>query len=395
MGTISSDETDGGGAVGHARENQVPGGDAILAQLGRDAQAFRFRVAPNPCVGAAVLFEGEVVARGFHEEWGAPHAEVMAIEAARAAGIDLPRCILAVTMEPCSSSGKTPPCVDAIFASGIPSAIVGSIDPDPRHRGKGLEAMTLAGMAVEPMPGASPIERVSPHFLTWMHPDRLRRPLPWVIAKWAQTRSGQLSPPADVGDGRWITGPDVTAAVHRLRSNVDAVVTGVGTVLADDPRLDARIPGASCAQPLRVILDPDLRTPPDARLFDAGSETGVGAGQVHIICRSGAGPARHRALERSGARCHGLPAADAGRPSIRSMLGVMWELGVRRLMLEAGPTLLDAFLEQDFVDQLQVYTGDVRGGRGPTLEKHLALERWRATTHGECGEDAVLEAFRS
>ena len=199
-------------------------------------------MAPNPCVGAAVLSGGRVVARGFHERWGGPHAEVQALAAARARGEEAGDTVVC-TLEPCSTQGKTGACTDVLLAAGLSRVVVGAHDPDARHRGRGLELLRERGLECLELTRGAPLDQVAPHFLAWNATERVRRPRPWVIAKWAQTRSGQLTPPADVGEGRWISGPESLAEVHGMRGRVDAILTGVGTVLRDDPRLTVRPPG--------------------------------------------------------------------------------------------------------------------------------------------------------
>jgi diaminohydroxyphosphoribosylaminopyrimidine deaminase/5-amino-6-(5-phosphoribosylamino)uracil reductase len=365
---------------------------ALLADLGRAAGAFRFDVAPNPSVGAAVLSNGVEVGRGFHRVWGGAHAEVQAFEAARSSGVSSD-CwdTLVVTLEPCCTQGKTPPCCEAILTAGIRRVVVGALDPDPRHRGRGLDELRAAGVEVIVLPGAAPLESVTPHFLDWTRPERLRRTRPWVIAKWAQTRTGQLTPPEGIGEGRWITSATALADVQVLRGRVDAIVTGVGTVLADDPRLTVRVPGDSTRCPLRIVLDSDLRTPPTARLFQPAP--GEGAGAVHVIGRAGFDPVRYRALVAAGATVHALHPGDHGHTSLREALSLLWKMDVRRVLLEAGPTLLEAAFQGEIVDQVKVYTGPVNGGRGATLGAWLAPERLSGVERSELGEDARLDAF--
>jgi diaminohydroxyphosphoribosylaminopyrimidine deaminase/5-amino-6-(5-phosphoribosylamino)uracil reductase len=365
----------------------------LLAELADEARARRFEVAPNPVVGAAVLAGSEVVARGFHEVWGEAHAEVRALEAA--SRTDVPSSewtALAVTLEPCSTQGKTPPCTQAILQSGIPAVVVGSLDPDARHRGSGLELLRRAGLSVELFESATPIEQVSPNFVRWTSADHLRQPRPWTIAKWAQTRSGQLVPPAEVGGGRWISGRESQAEVQRLRGRVDAIVTGVQTVLRDDPRLSVRPPGDASRPPIRVVLDSYLRTPVDARLFQPPGPL-EGAGEVHLLCQAGANAARHRALEAAGAKITGLHASELDHVQLRDVQQWLWERGVRRVLLECGPQLLGRYLEQGFVDQVRVYTGNVSGGQGESMANWLSSLRFEARLDRECGADSVLEAF--
>lgn len=393
--------------------------DELLTRLGRKAREFRFEVAPNPCVGAAVLSRGRVIACGFTAPWGGPHAEVEALAAAAKSGVPKARWdTLVVTLEPCSSTGKTGPCTQAILDAGIGRVIVGALDPDPRHSGVGLTLLRDAGVDVEYLP-ARPgtehswaLEDVARHFVEWTSPERVRRPRPWLIAKWAQTLTGQLSPPADVGEGRWISGPASVEEVHRMRGQVDAILTGVGTVKADDPRLSVRLPGDTTRQPLRVVFDSYLTTSPDARLFqdpepafDATEALLENQGPVYLLCKTGPDPARYRALAAAGATIVTLPGGDDGRISLRAAMDWLWDLGVRRAMLEGGPILTRAFHDADLLDQVRVYSGNVAGGRGMTLAPliHELLDRDRligsrldresgAGAQRELG-DAVIELF--
>jgi len=367
---------------------------ALLVRLGERARAYRFDTAPNPCVGAALLDStGVVVAEGFHEHWGGPHAEIRCFDNARAKGVPRERFdTLAITLEPCASTGKTGPCTEAILAAGVRRVVVGALDPDGRHRGAGLEWLNARGVEVELRDGATPLEKVAPHFLRWTDYERVRRPRPWVIGKWAQTLSGQLSPPADVGQGRWISSPESLRDLQLLRAKVEAIATGVGTVRADDPRLTVRPPADPSNPPMRVIFDSELATPPGAKLF-LPPGPGEGAGPVHILTVAGASAPRHRELLDAGAKVHGLHPARDGRVNLRDALEWMWRMDVRRVLLEAGPRLLGAFFAAGFVDQLRIYTGNVRGGRGDSLAGVLADLALEGRGDRECGGDSVLEAF--
>jgi len=364
---------------------------ALLADLGQQATVHRFDVAPNPCVGAALLAGSDELGRGFHAAWGGPHAEIAALEAARARSDRRPDTLV-VTLEPCSSTGKTPPCVEAILASGVSRIVVSELDPDPRHRGRGLRRLVDAGLEVVHLPYAAPLEDVAPHFARWVEPDRLRRPRPWTIAKWAQTRSGHLSPPEDVGEGRWISSPPALADVHRLREHVDAIVTGIGTVLADDPRLTVRVPGGSSARPWRIVLDSYLRTPADARLFEPPGPDESG-GRVVLHALAGADGGRHRALSAAGAEIVGQHTNEEDHVRLWDVQTWLWENGIRRVLLESGPTLLSRFLELGFVDQVRIYTGNVNGGRGTPMGEWIGRLRLDQRDDREVGDDSRLDAF--
>jgi diaminohydroxyphosphoribosylaminopyrimidine deaminase/5-amino-6-(5-phosphoribosylamino)uracil reductase len=365
----------------------------LLEELAGEAARFRFEVAPNPCVGAAVLAGERVLGRGCHEVWGAAHAEVQALAAARASGVpESAWDTLVVTLEPCSTQGKTPACTDLIRSSGIKRVIVGALDPDRRHQGAGLRLLREAGIEVLLCDDVIPLTRYTPHFVRWTDPDRVRRPRPWTIAKWAQTRTGQLSPPEGVGGGRWISGAEARREVQLLRGRVDAIVTGVGTVLADDPRFSVRPPGDASRPPARIVFDSYLRTPPDSALL---CEPGPGeaGGPVHILCLAGIEGARERALLEAGAHIHALHVSSEREISLREAQVWMWEQGMRRVLLEAGPTLLSSYLAAGLVDQLRIYTGAVNGGRGPSLAESLVRLKQEARRERELGGDSVLEAF--
>jgi diaminohydroxyphosphoribosylaminopyrimidine deaminase/5-amino-6-(5-phosphoribosylamino)uracil reductase len=335
-----------------------------------------------------------VVGRGFHSYWGGAHAEVEAIVAARANGVP-PEAwdTLVVTLEPCSTQGKTPPCTDLILASGIRRVVAGAVDPDPRHRGRGLELLASKGLEVEVLPLSAPLDA---HFESWVSQERTRRPRPWTIAKWAQTRTGQLAPPPHIGDGRWISSPESLREVQLLRGRVDAIVTGVGTVLSDNPRFSVRPPGNAEHPPRRVVLDGHLRTPPDARLFAQALLPGEGAGAVTILCRAGQSAnaaARRGALVDAGAEIIGMPTGETGDLDLRDVQTWLFGEGHRRVLIEAGPRLLEGYLASGFVDQVRVYTGDVNGGRGRSMAEWFAQLELTERLDREVAGDAVLEGF--
>jgi diaminohydroxyphosphoribosylaminopyrimidine deaminase/5-amino-6-(5-phosphoribosylamino)uracil reductase len=301
--------------------------------------------------------------------------------------------MLVVTLEPCSATAKkTGPCVERLLQSGIRRVVVGELDPDPRHQGVGLEILRKAGVDVVLLEGSAPLARVAPHFLSWIENERLRRPRPWTIAKWAQTRTGQLIPPSGVGGGRWISGRDSLKEVQVMRGRVDAIVTGVGTILADDPRFTVRPPGDLSKPPLRIVLDSRLRTPPDATILKPPGADAAG-GDVHILCVGGAPAERHRALLDAGAHLHPLHVATDDGVSLRDVQSWLEEQGCARVLLEAGPRLLAHFLTSGFVDQVRMYTGDVNGGQGPSMASWLTSLKLAGRLDRECAPDVVLEAF--
>jgi diaminohydroxyphosphoribosylaminopyrimidine deaminase/5-amino-6-(5-phosphoribosylamino)uracil reductase len=300
------------------------------------------RTSPNPVVGAVVSDRrGHVLATGWHRRAGTDHGEVAAL---RKLGFRAPGATLYVTLEPCNHHGRTPPCTEAILRAGVARIVVAMRDPHPLVDGRGLRRLRAAGVRVEVGLLADQARRLNAPFLT-----RLERGRPLVTLKLAETLDGRLA--TRTGDSRWVTGPAARALVHRLRDQHDAVLVGAGTVLADDPRLTARgRPGAR--DPLRVILDGKLRTPPRARCLPA-----------LILCAQGAQPTRAARLERAGATLLRLPGRD-GRISIPRALAALAAHGVQSLLCEGGGETGAALLEAGCVDRMVIFIAPkIIGGR--------------------------------
>ncbi len=303
-------------------------------------------VEPNPPVGAVVVRDGEVVGRGWHARYGGRHAEVAALEDAgeRARG-----ATMVVTLEPCSTTGKTPPCVDATLAAGVTRVVVGAIDPNPRHAGRGLSLLRDAGVEV-----VGPLEDPASEGLLARFRRHLDSGRAFVIAKWAATLDGRIATRG--GESRWISGEESRARVHELRGRVDAIAVGRGTVDADDPSLTARPPGPRA--PRRVVFDRSLRLRDDWRaLADGGPEV--------LLVHGPEAPAdRRAALADRGATLVEVvgDAPSAAAAAVRALR----ERGVERLLVEGGPTLLGAFLDAEVVDRVAVFVAPkVFGGDAP------------------------------
>ena len=290
---------------------------------------------PNPVVGAVVVNDGEVVGEGWHERKGEPHAEVVALEAA---GEQARGAVLYVTMEPCSHHGSTPPCTDALLAAGVAHVVAGSLDPNPKAGG-GLELLRSAGVEAE---HADLFEARAQNeaWRTWVAQRR-----PFVTYKAAMTLDGRLTTPGE----RWISGEESRRLVHELRATSDAVGVGMGTVHADDPRLDARDVGAA-RQPRRLAFG---RGPlPD------------GSG---LELRSG---------------------------NLADELAALAEDGVQSLLLEGGPRLAAAFLRADLIDKLLVFVAPTFSGEGPHLfEGVISPLRLTRLTGRRVGQDVLLSAY--
>ncbi len=291
------------------------------------------RTAPNPAVGAVIVKGGKVLAVAHHEKAGAPHAEVAALKkaGARARG-----STLYVTLEPCNHLGRTPPCSEAILAAGVKRVVAAVRDPNPGVTGGGLRRLRRAGVQVE----LRPEQGRARHFdRAWFH--YVTKGIPYVTLKVAVTADGCLATAS--GDSRWVSSPRARERVHRLRSQVDAVLVGAGTVLADDPRLTARLPGAR--SPLRVILDGRLRTPRRAKVFRPGHLVFTGT-------KPGRGDRR---------RIEILPGKDR-HLSLQRVLRRLGELEVVHLLVEGGAEVLTEFVELELWDELRIFVAPKLAG---------------------------------
>ncbi len=300
----------------------------------------RGRTLPNPMVGAVVVRSGRVIARAWHSKAGRPHAEALALAraGARAKG-----ATLYISLEPCSHTGRTPPCTDAILRAGIRRVVAAMVDPDPRVRGRGLRRLRAAGVrtavgVLEPQARA-----LNEPFIT-----RVGRGRPFVTVKIAQSLDGRIAD--SKGHSRWISGPAARRWARQLRSEQDAVLIGVKTLLADNPRLTVRSKSVGSRQkavgrePLKIVLDSSLRTPPGARLFSGG-------GRVLIATTRRAPWARENRLRGAGAEVIRLPARN-GRVHFPAALKELARRGISRLLVEGGGEIIASALQAQAVDRV-------------------------------------------
>ncbi|HYF52073.1 MAG TPA: bifunctional diaminohydroxyphosphoribosylaminopyrimidine deaminase/5-amino-6-(5-phosphoribosylamino)uracil reductase RibD [Planctomycetota bacterium] len=338
-------------------------------------------VSPNPMVGAIVVKDGRVVGRGYHKEYGGRHAEVFALQEAG----ELSRgATLYCTLEPCNHFGKTPPCSQAVIAAGIKTVVLGALDPNPNAKG-GIAALKAAGIEV-----ITGIRERECRELNRAFFKRIRTGLPFITLKWAMSADGRIATAG--GESKWITGEAAREHAHWLRGQHDAILVGIGTLLADGARLNCRAVGVPLRQPARVILDSSLRTPPDAPLFSARD-----AGPVIIACRASASAERMSALAQRGATF----IADENLPSPSALPGVLKELahrGIQSVLVEGGSRVLGSFIDARLCDAVEIFIGArLLGGAaalGPVggsgigkLGDALLLGDIRVTT---AGTDAVL-----
>ena len=310
----------------------------------------RCGASPNPMVGAVVVDrEGELAGEGFHAAYGGPHAEVVALEQAgqRARG-----GTIYVTLEPCSHHGKTPPCVDAILAAGIRRAVVALADPTP-EAGGGSDRLRAEGIDVQEGPGA---ERSRTLNRRWLHWVRFHRP--WVTLKAAVSLDGRVA--TREGHSQWITGEPARERGLELREEHDAILVGVETVLADDPRLTRRLGLNPVSGWRRIILDTTLRTPSDAVVVQHQPEATL------IIHTAAAGVEDRRRLREAGVELVELRAGDDGRVDLGALLDYLARREVAALLVEGGPTVHGSFNDAELVDEVALFIAPlIIGGPAP------------------------------
>lgn len=293
---------------------------------------------PNPMVGAVVVRDGKIIGEGWHRGPGRPHAEV---EALREAGSGAKGATMFVTLEPCDHYGQTPPCTEAILKAGISRVVVACQDPNPIVNGKGIRRLEAGGVDVATGTGraeAQELNRAFFHFIC--------RREPYVTLKVASTLDGRIADAS--GRSRWITGDQARREVHRLRSQADAVLVGSGTVLSDDPMLTVRGLGKS-PNPLRVVLDPEIRTPVEARIVHSASE-----GKTVLVTAPGTDERKRAVLEDKGVRLLTLPLRE-GRFSWDDLGPALLELGVLHLLVEGGSATSTWFLAQSVVRRIEFF----------------------------------------
>lgn len=308
---------------------------------------------PNPRVGCVIGFEdGSVCGEGATQQAGGPHAEVMALRDAAAKGLDVSGATAWVTLEPCAHHGRTPPCCDALIRAGIRRVVVGALDPFPQVNGAGIDRLRTAGMQVQfaAAPQRDACRDVNIGFFS-----RIERGRPWVRLKVAASMDGRTA----LADGRsqWITGEEARRDGHAWRRRASAVLTGIGTVLADDPRLDVRLVETP-AQPLRVVLDSRWRTPPRSRLLAT-------PGRVLVVGSEALGD-RARELEAAGADLLQLPAAAQGL-DLAALWPLLAERGINEVHVEAGAALNGSLFAGNWVDEWLVYLSPRLLGKGRGL----------------------------
>jgi diaminohydroxyphosphoribosylaminopyrimidine deaminase / 5-amino-6-(5-phosphoribosylamino)uracil reductase len=315
---------------------------------------------PNPAVGCVLVREGRVVGRGWTQPGGRPHAETEALaragEAARGA-------TAYVTLEPCSHYGQTPPCADALTAAGVKRAVVAMEDPDPRVSGQGIDRLRRGGVAVALGLGESEAAEINAGFFL-----RIREKRPLVTLKLAMTLDGRIATRA--GESRWITGEPARARAHLLRAQHDAVMVGSGTVLADDPLLNVRLPGLERHSPLRLVLDGRMRLPLTSALVVGARQT-----PTWLVTLEGGDRRRRRAYLDAGVEVVEVAAGAEGAIDLKPMLEHLAERGLTRILAEGGARLAAALLREHLADRLAIFRApSIIGGDGLPAASGFGLD---------------------
>ncbi len=299
---------------------------------------------PNPRVGCVIVKDGDVVGEGWHERTGEPHAEVHAL---RAAGDKAAGATVYVTLEPCCHHGKTPPCSEALIKAKVARVVVAMQDPHSRVAGKGLQQLRDAGIEVEVGVLESQSQALNPGFIRRMQTGR-----PYVRNKLAMSLDGRTAMAS--GESKWITSDAAREDVHRLRARSSAIVTGVGTVLADDPSMTVRLEGIE-RQPLRVVVDTHLSMPVTARMLQQPGRT--------LVMTCSDDEAAREALEHAGAGVIVLPFCS-DTVDMLAVLDTLGEMEVNEVLVESGATLSGAMLQAGLIDELVIYMAPILMGDG-------------------------------
>ncbi len=349
---------------------------------------------PNPMVGAIIIDENkEIIGRGYHPKAGEAHAEVFAIrEALQKKSGFLSDCILYVTLEPCNHTGRTPPCVNLVIDSRLKSVVVGVLDPNPLMQGQSIEALKTKGVDVITGVCAVECQQLIRGFKKVMEENR-----PFVSLKAAASLDGKLA--TGSGESKWITGSDARAYAHELRADHDAVLVGVGTILKDDPSLNARIENnGNLLTGKKIILDSRLRTPVTAKIFNS-------PGQVLIYCDKDFPGIQKEALEKRGAKIIPLWRSEKN-PGTLNLHEVVADLalhqGVQDLLVEGGSQILGSFLKENIFDQLYYFVAPkIIGGEGRDafagfdIESLKDSEMFSNLKVKQLGKDFVFEGARA
>lgn len=322
--------------------------DQYYMKLALDlAASAKGKTNPNPIVGAVIVKDGVIAGTGIHRKAGEPHAEVHAFKMAGEYAKD---ATLYVTLEPCSHYGKTPPCANLVKESGVKRVVVAMEDPNPEVAGRGISLLRNAGIEVDVGILEKEAQRLNERFIHNMTTGR-----PFVLSKYAMTLDGKLA--THTGHSKWITGEQSRHSVHLLRNEVDAILVGIGTVLADNPSLTTRLPEGGGENPIRIILDSELRVPLEANVVQ------VEEAKTVIVTHENASLEKIASLSEMGIEFIMVPKTNEGL-DLEIMMDELYKKGITDILLEGGSEVNASFLRAGLIDKYLIYVAPkLLGGR--------------------------------
>jgi diaminohydroxyphosphoribosylaminopyrimidine deaminase / 5-amino-6-(5-phosphoribosylamino)uracil reductase len=340
---------------------------------------------PNPAVGAVIVQNGGVAGEGWHEYAGGAHAEVNAIKAAGRAAYG---SAMYVTLEPCNTYGKTPPCTQALVEAGVNKVVIGALDPNPSVSGRGVTALRAAGVEVEDGPFKEEITIMNEGYN-----KHVTSGLPFVTMKTAMSLDGKIA--TRTGSSRWITSEPARELVHAMRGESDAVMTGIGTVISDNPRLDVRLDNFKGTQPIRIIIDGQGKIPEDALVVSSAKDTLTIVATTDVISLD-----KSQSLSDAGVEVFMVPRVN-GRIDLRKLLRELGTRGLCSIMLEAGAALATAFISEGLVDKYVIFIAPklIGGDTAPSLMGGPGIDdinqaiKLKFAEYKQVGEDLYVEAY--
>jgi diaminohydroxyphosphoribosylaminopyrimidine deaminase/5-amino-6-(5-phosphoribosylamino)uracil reductase len=359
---------------------RTPSDEYYMARAIALAETALGRTSPNPAVGCVIVSSGEVVGEGYHPGAGQPHAEIFAL---RAAGEDARGSTVYVTLEPCSTYGRTPPCVDALVSAGVAAVVYGTLDPDPVNHREGVARLEAAGIECRRAGDERFLRDLNRGFFSWMERGR-----PYVSLKVATTLDGRIA--LGQGAGSRLSGAEADAWTHRWRAAADAVMVGIGTALTDDPLLTARPPEGCSCQPTRVVLDSKGRLDPSSQLVKTAART-----PLLVVTTKGHDPSWEEAMTGAGAQV-AEARESGGMVDISSALEIVGRLGMLEIAVEPGAGLMASLVESGMLDQVNfIVTGWMGGDRAAPrwfdkLTHDRAEGRWDLANVVRMGPDVLL-----
>lgn len=349
----------------------------------QEARRGRGRTSPNPCVGAVIVKDDHIIGRGYHKKAGEPHAEINALQKA---GRDVAGSTIYITLEPCNHTGRTPPCSHALFNAGVKRVVVGMQDPNPLVQGSGIRYLSERGIEVVSGVLAEECKEINRPFI-----KHITTAMPWVVMKAGVSLDGRIT--YRKGKSGWITGPESLVKVHRLRDQADVIMVGVDTVRIDDPSLTARLPGKKGKDPIRVIVDTNLRIPLTARVLHLESEA-----PTWIFCSEKADQGKRSDLAEMGIVVYPVAKSDEQGLNLQSVMETLGSENITSVLVEGGARIHGSMLRHKLVDHVNLFfaplfAGDqgisVIEGIGVSNRKEaIRLERVR---YKKFGDDMMVE----